>query len=90
MIKGGILYKALYIGNLQWGVTEEELKETFSRFGEVSSVKIIKDFQTNKSKGYGFVSMRNADEAMKSLNGTELRGRTLKVNDARRSQRSTS
>lgn len=77
----------IYVGNLQWETTEDELKDIFSNYGEVISVKIIKDFHSGKSKGYGFVEMKNADEAMNGLNGKELRGRNLKINHARQNQR---
>jgi len=64
---------------------EEELKQAFSKFGQVLSVKIITDRRTGKSKGYGFVEMdseADASEAMSNLNGKELAGRNVKVNKA--------
>ena len=73
----------IYVGNLSYEVTEEDLKEAF---GEVESVKIIKDNYTNKSKGFGFVEMSNnadAQSAINALNDKELKGQTLKVNTAR-------
>ena len=76
----------IYIGNLSYEVTEEDLKQAFETFGEVESVKIIKDEYTNRSKGFGFVEMpdkANAQSAIDDLNDTELKGRTLKVNKAR-------
>ncbi len=76
----------IYIGNLSYEVTEEDLKQAFEAFGEVESVKIIKDEYTNRSKGFGFVEMpdkANAQSAIDDLNDTELKGRTLKVNKAR-------
>jgi RNA recognition motif-containing protein len=75
--------KTLYIGNLQWNTSDEELKEFFSSIGNVESVKIVKDNETGRSKGYGFVKMENADEAMEKLDGKELRGRPLKINPSR-------
>ncbi len=78
-----LVSKDLYVGNLQWATTEEEIKELFSQHGEVESVKIIMDRETNKSKGFAFVNMENADEAISALNGAELRGRSLRVNPAR-------
>lgn len=76
----------IYIGNLSYEVTEEDLKQAFEAFGKVESVKIIKDKYTNRSKGFGFVEMpdnADAQSAINDLNDTELKGRTLKVNKAR-------
>ena len=76
----------IYIGNLSYEVTEEDLKQAFEAFGEVESVKIIKDKYTNRSKGFGFVEMpddANAQSAIDDLNDTEIKGRALKVNKAR-------
>jgi RNA recognition motif-containing protein len=75
----------MYVGNLAYGVTEEDLKNAFSEFGEVSSVKIITDKFSGQSKGFGFVEMPNnseADQAIKALNGKVLSGRAIKVNQA--------
>ena len=76
----------IYVGNLSYEVTEEDLKQVFEAYGEVESVKIIKDYYTGKSKGFGFVEMparAGAESAIDGLNGTELKGRTLKVNKAK-------
>lgn len=76
----------IYIGNLPYGATEDELKNAFSEFGEVSSVNIIKDKFSGQSKGFGFIEMPNsseADAAINALNETELQGRNIKVNKAR-------
>jgi RNA recognition motif-containing protein len=76
----------IYVGNLQYGVTEDELKELFEEFGEVMSVKIITDKYSGRSKGYGFVEMSNDNEAKKAienLNEKDLRGRNIRVNQAR-------
>ncbi len=76
----------IYVGNLQYGVTEDELKELFEEFGEVMSVKIITDKYSGRSKGYGFVEMSNnndAKKAIESLNEKDLRGRNIRVNQAR-------
>jgi len=76
----------IYVGNLSYEVTEEDLKEAFQVFGEVETVKVIKDNYTGRSKGFGFVEMSAKDEAQSAineLNDTELKGRTLKVNEAR-------
>jgi RNA recognition motif-containing protein len=75
----------MYVGNLSFSVTEDDLKAVFSEFGEVESVSIIKDKYSGKSKGFGFVEMPNnseADKAIKSLNGSNLQGRDIKVNQA--------
>ena len=75
----------IYIGNLSYEVSEEDLKQAFEAFGEVESAKIIKDKYTNRSKGFGFVEMPDnaaAQSAIDGLNDTELKGRTLKVNKA--------
>ena len=76
----------IYVGNLSYEVTEEDLKQVFEAYGEVESVKVIKDYYTGKSKGFGFVEMparEGAESAIDGLNNTELKGRTLKVNKAR-------
>jgi len=77
------LGKTIYVGNLQWQTTEDELKDFFSPHGQVASTDIIMDKETGRSRGFAFVTMENADEAMQALNGKELRGRTLKLNTAR-------
>jgi RNA recognition motif-containing protein len=76
----------LYVGGLAYSVTEEELKDFFAEHGSVTSVAIIKDRETNQSKGFGFIEMsdiKEAQEAIKNLNGKELSGRNLIVNQAR-------
>jgi RNA recognition motif-containing protein len=76
----------IYVGNLSFKTTEQELQQAFEAFGEVSSAKIIKDGYTGKSKGFGFVEMPNASEAkaaIDGLNGKELAGFALKVNEAK-------
>lgn len=76
----------IYAGNLDYSLTEDDLKSAFEDFGEVESVKIVKDFETGRGKGFGFVVMpddQEGDAAIKGLDGTELKGRTLKVNQAR-------
>lgn len=75
----------IYVGQLPYSVTEEELKEMFSEFGEIASVNIIKDRFSGSSKGFGFVDMPNnseADKAIKALNKSMLSGREIKVNQA--------
>ncbi len=76
----------IYVGNLSYEVTEEDLRSAFEQFGAVESVNIIKDKFSGQSKGFGFVEMPSANEgqsAIDGLNGKEKKGRTLKVNEAR-------
>ena len=76
----------IYVGNLPYAITEEELNDAFSEFGDVSSVSIIKDKFSGQSKGFGFVEMPDdsaAEEAIEALNERELKGRNLRVNEAR-------
>ena len=76
----------IYVGNLSYGATEEEIRQAFAQYGEVSSVNIITDRETGRSRGFAFVEMPNADEAkeaIKNLNETELAGRAVTVNEAR-------
>lgn len=78
--------KKLYVGNLSYKITEEELKNVFTPLGEVQSVKIITDAATGRSKGFGFVEMANdedADKAIASLNGTTVMERAINVSEAR-------
>jgi len=76
----------IYVGNLSYEVTEEDLKESFEVFGEVETINVIKDNYSGRSKGFGFVEMSNnadAQSAINGLNDKELKGRTVKVNMAR-------
>ena len=76
----------IYVGNLAFNVTEGELQQAFEDFGEVTSAKIIKDKYSGDSKGFGFVEMSDGTEAqaaIKGLNEKELKGRGIKVNEAR-------
>ena len=76
----------IYVGNLSYEVTEEDLRIAFEPFGQVESVNIIKDKYSGQSKGFGFVEMPSAEEArsaINGLNGKELKERTLNVNEAR-------
>ena len=77
--------KKLYVGNLAFQTTEDELNGIFSQFGAVESVTIITDRDTGRSKGFGFVVMEDADadKAIEQLNGSQLGGRNLTVNEAR-------
>lgn len=76
----------IYVGNLSYGMSEDELRDAFGAFGEVSSVKILMDRETGRSRGFGFVEMPNKSEgetAIAQLNGKELGGRALRINEAR-------
>lgn len=76
----------IYVGDLSRDVTEEDLRQAFQSFGQVTSVSIIKDKFSGESRGFGFLEMPNTAEAQKAimdLNGKELKGRTLTVNEAR-------
>ena len=76
----------IYLGNLPYESAEEELEETFRQYGQVESVTIIKDRDTGRSKGFGFVEMpedSEAQSAIDALNGQEMGGRALTVNEAR-------
>jgi RNA recognition motif-containing protein len=76
----------LYVGNLSYNSTEESLAELFSQFGEVVSMRIVTDRETGRSKGFGFVEMASAEAAQQSiaqLNGKQVDGRALTVNEAR-------
>lgn len=78
--------KNIYVGNLSYNATEDQLKNLFAEFGDVASVRIIKDKFTGNSKGFAFVEMDSSDEAqdaISSLDGKEFGGRNLKVNEAR-------
>jgi len=76
----------IYAGNLNYSLTEEDLEKVFTEYGEVTSVKIIRDKYTDQSKGFGFIEMADdasAQKAIDELNGTEVKGRELRVNQAR-------
>jgi RNA recognition motif-containing protein len=78
--------KQIYAGNLSYQMTDETLRDLFSPHGEVSSVKIIRYPDSGKSKGFGFIEMTNddeADNAIQKLNGTDVLGRSIRVNVAR-------
>ncbi|MDX1937263.1 MAG: RNA-binding protein [Flavihumibacter sp.] len=76
----------IYVGNLSWNLTEEDLQNLFTPYGEVASAKIVTDkFNNNRSKGFGFVEMPNDGEgqaAIAALNGTEVDGRNIVVNES--------
>jgi cold-inducible RNA-binding protein len=80
----------LFVGGLSWGTTDDRLKEAFARFGDVSEAKIITDRETGRSRGFGFVTYADpaaAQQAMKELDGQELDGRTIRVNEAQNQTR---
>ena len=75
----------IYVGQLPYSVTEEELREMFLQYGEVSSLNLLTDKFSGQSKGFGFIEMPNnseADQAIKGLNKTMVKGREIKVNQA--------
>lgn len=76
----------LYVGNLSYTTTEDDLRKAFEAYGEITSINIIKDKYSGDSRGFGFVEMSSNDdarEALENLNGAELGGRNLKVSEAR-------
>ena len=77
----------IFVGNLSWTTTEDELSRLFESYGEVERAQIITDWETGRSRGFGFVEMPKLTEAtaaIEGLNGTSLGGRMLNVNEARR------
>ena len=78
--------KNIYVGNISFQTTEQDIDAAFSAYGQVDKVQIVKDRDTGQSRGFAFVEMANnaeADKAMEALNGADLGGRTLTVNEAR-------
>jgi len=76
----------IYVGNLNYQVTSQELKDAFAEYGEVASANVIIDRETGRSKGFGFVEMPDdseAEKAINSLNGSSLMGRNMRVNQAK-------
>jgi len=81
--------KKLYVGNLAWGVTDDDLQSLFSEYGSVASAAVITDRETGRSRGFGFVELEDgADAAIEALNGQDLQGRALRVNEAQSKERS--
>ena len=78
--------KKLYVGNLPFSTNEDELRDLFAAYGEVSSVKLVEDRETGRLRGFGFVEMAAADAAMEGLNGKAFGGRDLRVNEAQERQ----
>jgi cold-inducible RNA-binding protein len=83
--RGGWILMKLYVGNLSYNVSDDQLQDLFSRFGTLQSARIITDRDSGQSKGFGFVEFSDDAEAKAalSLNGTEFSGRNLTVNEAR-------
>ena len=78
--------KKLYVGNLKFDMTDQELEEAFAPYGEIISATIVMDRISSRSKGFGFVEFakdEDADEARDALNGKELKGRTVRIDNAR-------
>ena len=76
----------IYVGNLSPSITEDDLKEAFEAFGQLTSINVIKDKYSGEPRGFGFVEMPSKDEAqaaIEGLNGKDLKGQTLNVNEAR-------
>ncbi|MBN1663246.1 MAG: RNA-binding protein [Deltaproteobacteria bacterium] len=76
----------IYVGNLPYNVTEDELKDLFAQFGTIETVNIPKDNYSGQAKGFGFVEIpdnSSADKAIKALNGSDFKGRNIKVNQAK-------
>ena len=75
----------LYVGNLPYNISDDQLNDLFAKFGTPDSAKVITDRETGRSKGFGFVEFSNSEQAQQalSLNGTEFGGRSLTVNEAR-------
>jgi RNA recognition motif-containing protein len=78
------MIKNLYVGNLPFTTTDEDLRDAFSAYGTVARVQVISDRETGRSRGFGFVEMESGgDAAIEEMNGKELNGRALTVNEAR-------
>tara|TARA_B100000963_G_scaffold102587_2_gene88817 strand:- start:9460 stop:9702 length:243 start_codon:yes stop_codon:yes gene_type:complete len=74
----------IYVGNISWGLSDQDLENLFAEHGTVTSAKIITDRMTNRSRGFGFVEMEDgAEAAIEALNGTEVDGRSIVVNESR-------
>jgi len=82
--------KKMYVGNIPYNASEEDLRELFSEYGEIESLKIMKDQFTDRSKGFGFIEMANEEDAKKAiaaLNGKDFKGKSLNVAEARPQQK---
>ena len=77
--------KKLFVGGLSWGTNDDGLRQAFERFGELTEVKVVLDRDTGRSRGFGFVTFAepdDADKAVAEMNGTELDGRSIRVDEA--------
>ena len=77
--------KKLFVGGLSWNTTDAGLSEAFQQFGEITEAKVIMDRDTGRSRGFGFITFTNDEDALNAINamnGTNLEGRTIKVNEA--------
>jgi RNA recognition motif-containing protein len=82
--------KKIYVGNLPWSATDASLQDAFSTFGEVASASVVTDRETGRSRGFGFIEMEDgadADKAIRELDGRDLDGRAMRVNEARPKER---
>lgn len=79
------MVKTIYVGNLPFSATEDDVRNLFSQYGTIHSVKMITDRETGKPRGFGFVEIEQdgANAAIEALNGTEFQGRNLRINEAR-------
>lgn len=77
--------KTIYVGNLPFDATEDQVRELFEQHGKVQSVKLVSDRETGRPRGFGFVEMEgaDADSAIAALNGQQFGGRSLRINEAR-------
>jgi len=78
--------KKLFVGNISWGVSDEQLRDAFAEFGDIEDAVVLKERDTGRSRGFGFVTFANdadADKAIAAMSETELDGRKLIVNEAR-------
>ncbi len=72
----------IYVGNLPYTSTEDDIRDLFAQYGEVLSVKLISDRETGRPRGFGFVEMSDISQAVQNLDGHDFQGRNLKVNEA--------
>ena len=79
-----LVSKSIYVGNLPWSATEDEIRNLFSAYGAVTSVNLVTDRETGRARGFGFVEMADAGaaSAIQALDGSSMNGRNLKVNEA--------
>jgi RNA recognition motif-containing protein len=84
-LRGCFMSKSIYVGNLPWAATEEQVRDLFTPYGEVLSVKLVSDRETGRARGFGFVEMEDgdADAAIEKLDNSSFGGRTLRVNEAK-------